>query len=81
MYIRNIHGKNKDGSVVRYVQMTHNYWGSAAGQSRAKVTYNFGREEELDTEGLRRLIRSVVTHLGSEEVLRVDRRKKKRSGV
>jgi hypothetical protein len=64
LYIRTIARKNKDGSEVRYVQLAHNYRDKEAGQSRAKVLYNFGREEELDTDALKRLIRaSLIAHI------------------
>lgn len=69
MYIRTIARKNKDGSEVRYVQLAHNYRDKEAGQSRANVLYNFGREEHLDTEALKRLINSINRYLGPEEVL------------
>jgi transposase len=69
MYIRTIARKNKDGSEVRYVQLAHNYRDKEAGQSRANVLYNFGREEELDTNALKRLINSINRYLGPEEAL------------
>lgn len=69
MYIRTIARKNKDGSEVRYVQLAHNYRDKEAGQSRANVLYNFGREEHLDTEALKRLINSINRYLGPEEAL------------
>jgi transposase len=69
MYIRTIARKNKDGSEVRYVQLAHNYRDKEAGQSRAKVLYNFGREEHLDLDALKRLINSINRYLGPEEAL------------
>jgi transposase len=54
---------------VRYVQLAHNYRDKEAGQSRANVLYNFGREEHLDTAALKRLIGSINRYLGPEEAL------------
>lgn len=71
MYIRTISRKNKDGSVVRYVQLAHNYWDSQAGHARAQVLYSFGREEDVDREGLKRLIKSIARYLGPQELLRI----------
>jgi hypothetical protein len=69
MYIRTIARKNKDGSEVLYVQLANNYCDKEAGQSRAKVLYNFGREEHLDTAALKRLINCISHYLGPEEAL------------
>jgi hypothetical protein len=49
MYIRAVSRKNKDGSVVRYVQLAHNEWDSEAGYSKVRVVRTFGRQDELDT--------------------------------
>lgn len=70
MYIRTISRKNKDGSVVRYIQLAHNVWDPQAGYPKAKVLYNFGREEEVDREALVRLVKSITRFLGPEEALR-----------
>lgn len=72
MYIRTVSRKNKDGSVVRYVQLAHNYWNSSVRQARAKVLYSFGREDQLDREVLRRLLHSIARYLGPEELLKVE---------
>jgi len=72
MYIRTISRKNKDGSVVRYVQLAHNYYDGQVKQARAKVLYNFGREDQLDRESLRRLVHSIARYLGPEEALKVE---------
>ena len=70
MYIRTIQRKNKDGSVVRYIQLAHNQWDPQAGCAKAKVLFNFGREEEVDGEALKRLVKSINRFLGPEEILR-----------
>jgi len=46
--------------VVRYLQLAHNEWDGAAGVSRTKVIYSFGREDELDRAGIERLIGSLT---------------------
>ncbi|WP_173297513.1 IS1634 family transposase [Thermanaeromonas sp. C210] len=69
MYIRTVSRKNKDGSVVRYIQLAHNVWDPKAGYPKAKVLYNFGREEEVDREALVRLVKSITRFLGPEEAL------------
>ena len=37
MYIRTIKRKNKDGSVVEYVQLAHNVWNKEKGFDQAQV--------------------------------------------
>src|SRR5512142_731123 len=63
MYLRSTPRRNKDGSEVRYLQLAHNVWDSAAKRSRVQVVYNFGREEPGTREALERLVASVVRHL------------------
>jgi transposase len=70
MYLRTIQRRNKNGSVVRYLQLAHNEWDADAGQAKARVLYSFGREDELDQDAIRRLISSLARALGPEEVLR-----------
>lgn len=62
MYLRTTQRRNKDGSVVRYVQLAHN---RRTGKStQAEVLVNLGREDHLDLEGLRRLAQSINRYLG-----------------
>jgi hypothetical protein len=62
MYLRSTQRRNKDGSVVRYVQLAHN---RRTGKStQAEVLVNLGREDHLDLDGLRRLARSINRYLG-----------------
>ena len=70
MYIRTISRKNKDGSKVSYIQLAHNFWDKEVGHPKANVLYNFGREDSLDKEGLRRLAQSINRYLGSPEEAR-----------
>jgi hypothetical protein len=62
MYLRTTERRNKDGSVVRYLALAHNQRDGAA--TRANVLLNLGREDRLDPDGLRRLVRSINRYLG-----------------
>src|SRR2546421_5484285 len=62
MYLRTTQRRNKDGSVVRYVQLAHNRRVGTSPQ--AEVLVNLGREDPLDLDGLRRLARSINRYLG-----------------
>lgn len=46
MYLRSTQRKNRDGSVVRYVQLAHNR--RVDGVTQAEVLLNLGREDQLD---------------------------------
>jgi transposase len=61
MYLRTIQRRNKDGSVVRYVQLAHNHRKGASTQ--AEVLAQLGREDRLDMDGLRRLVGSISRYL------------------
>ena len=52
MYVRTIKRKNKDGSVVEYVQLAHNEWNQEKGFAQAKVVCSFGRKENLDLDAI-----------------------------
>lgn len=62
MYLRTTQRKKKDGTAVRYVQLAHNH--RVGGSAQAEVLHNFGREDQLDTDGLRRLVTSINRYLG-----------------
>ncbi|WP_406191682.1 IS1634 family transposase [Streptomyces sp. NBC_01017] len=62
MYLRTTQRKKKDGTAVRYVQLAHNH--RVGGSTQAEVLHNFGREDQLDTDGLRRLVTSINRYLG-----------------
>jgi hypothetical protein len=59
MYLRTTARRNKDGSTVSYLQLAHNEWDAAAGVSRRRVLYNFGRADQVDQAAIRRLIASL----------------------
>src|SRR4051794_39304299 len=62
MSLRSTQRRNKDGSVVRYVQLAHNR--RVQGVTQAEVLLNLGREDALDRDGLARLVASINRYLG-----------------
>ena len=73
MYLRTIKRKNKDGSIVEYVQLANNVWNKEKGFAQAQVIHSFGRSDQLDVEALRRLIKSVSRFLDPEDAIRLER--------
>jgi hypothetical protein len=69
MYLRTIQRRNKDGSVVRYLQLAHNERHPTSGNAVAKVVHSFGREDTLDRDALARLVRSISRFLSPEQAL------------
>jgi Transposase DDE domain len=67
MYVKTSVRKTKTGEV-RYLQLAHNEWDAAKGRSVPKVIYSFGREDQLDTEAVRRLVASLSRLLDSGAV-------------
>jgi hypothetical protein len=61
MYLRTTQRRNRDGSVVRYVQLAHNR--RKGDSTQAEVLISFGREDQLDLDGLRRLVGSISRYL------------------
>jgi hypothetical protein len=68
MYLRETRRTNRDGSVVRYLQLAHNERHPVSGQPVAKVIHSFGRAEQVDRAALARLVSSVSRFLTPEEV-------------
>jgi transposase len=68
MYIRRISRKNKNGTITSYIQLAHNERNPVTGNPQAKVYYTFGREDEVDMDGLRRLAESISRFLGDTPV-------------
>jgi hypothetical protein len=64
MYLRTIQRRNRDGSVVRYVQLAHNERHPVSGNAVARVVHSFGREDQLDRDALARLVASIGRYLG-----------------
>jgi hypothetical protein len=69
VYVKASTRKTKDGQVIRYLQLAHNEWDAAAGVSRTKVLYSFGREDTVDVEGIRRLIGALTRLLDPADAL------------
>src|ERR671934_1585503 len=69
MYLRTIQRRNKDGSVVRYLQLAHNLRPPRRRHPQAEVVYSFGREDQLDRQALARLVRSISRFLDPEQAL------------
>ena len=66
MYVRATLRRNKDGSVVRYLQLAHNVWDPEKKRSRTEVLYNFGREDASSREALERLAGSLSRFLAAD---------------
>lgn len=69
MYLRETRRTNRDGSVVRYLQLAHNERHPQTGNSTAKVIHNFGRAEHVDRAALGRLVASISRFLDPEQAL------------
>jgi DDE family transposase len=69
MYLRETRRTNRDGSVVRYLQLAHNERHPETGNSVAKVIHNFGRAEKVDRDALGRLVASISRFLTPEQAL------------
>jgi len=67
MYLRESRRTNRDGSVVRYLQLAHNERHPVSGQPVAKVIHSFGRAELVDRAALARLVTSISRFLTPEE--------------
>lgn len=72
MYLRTIQRRNRDGSVVRYVQLAHNERHPVSGNAVARVVHSFGREDQLDRDALARLVASIARYLGPSAQLGPD---------
>jgi len=59
VYLRETRRKNRDGSVVSYLQLAHNERHPETGSPVARVIHNFGRADQVDREALRRLVASI----------------------
>ena len=60
MYVRTTSRTAKDGTVVRYLQLAHNEWDAAAGRSRPRILFSFGRADQLDRAAIERLIGALT---------------------
>ncbi len=69
MYLRETRRTNRDGSVVRYLQLAHNERHPETGSPVAKVIHNFGRAERVDRAALARLVSSISRFLTPEQAM------------
>jgi hypothetical protein len=67
VYLRESRRRNKDGTVVSYLQLAHNERHPRTGSPVAKVIHNFGRADLVDREALRRLVASISRFLEPEQ--------------
>jgi Transposase DDE domain len=69
VYVKASSRKTKDGQVIRYLQLAHNEWDAQAGVSRTKILHSFGREDELDTDAVKRLVAALSRLLDPADAL------------
>ena len=65
MYVRRTVRKRKDDTEVAYLALAHNE--RVNGTSSTRVLLNFGREDQLDPDALRRLVSSLTRYLGDPD--------------
>jgi bifunctional DNA-binding transcriptional regulator/antitoxin component of YhaV-PrlF toxin-antitoxin module len=59
--------RNANGTTVRYLQLAHNHRDPETKRPTATVLYNFGREDQVDREAIRRLVRSLSRLLSPQD--------------
>src|SRR5665648_746336 len=69
MYLRETRRKNRDGSVVTYLQLAHNERHPDSGRPVAKVIHSFGRADQVDRVALARLVTSISRFLTPAETV------------
>jgi hypothetical protein len=69
VYLRETKRKNRDGSVVGYLQLAHSERHPDTGVPSAKVIHNFGRADSVDRDALARLVRSISRFLEPEQAI------------
>ena len=63
MYLRETRRRNRDGSEVAYLALAHNERDPDTGMPRARIIHNFGRADQVDRDGLARLVKSISRFL------------------
>jgi hypothetical protein len=63
MYLRETRRRNADGSTVSYLALAQNERDPVTGVPRARIIHRFGRADQVDREGLARLVRSISRFL------------------
>lgn len=69
VYVKASTRKTRDGQTIRYLQLAHNEWDPVAKASKTKVLYSFGREDQLDVAGVRRLVDALSRLLDPADAL------------
>ncbi|MFB6398662.1 transposase, partial [Polymorphospora sp. 2-325] len=69
MYVKASTRKTRDGQTIRYLQLAHNEWDPIAKASKTRVLYSFGREDQLDVAGVRRLVDALSRLLDPADAL------------
>lgn len=69
MYLRETRRRNRDGSQVSYLALAHNQRDPDTGVPKAHIIHNFGRADQLDRDGLARLVKSISRFLGPAEAV------------
>ena len=63
MYLRETRHTNRNGSVMRRLQLAHHERHPVTGSPVAKVIHNFGRADKVDRKALGRLVASISCFL------------------
>jgi DDE family transposase len=69
VYVKRSTRRTGDGQVIGYLQLAHNEWDPVSKSSKTKVLYSFGREDQLDAAGIRRLVAALCRLLEPGEAL------------
>jgi hypothetical protein len=69
VYLRESRRRNKDGTVVSYLQLAHNERHPRTGSPVAKVIHNFGRADLVDRAALARLVASISRFLDPDRAV------------
>lgn len=72
MYMRTSERKNKDGSVVAYLQIAENVWDPIKKRSRANVVCTLGRADGKGKERLKQLVASIYRHASFETIAEME---------
>lgn len=68
MYLRTSTRKNKDGSVVSYLQLAENVWDPQRKRSKAKIICTLGRADGKGVDRLKQLAASIRRHSSFEMI-------------
>jgi hypothetical protein len=69
MYLRETKRRNADGSSVSYLALAQNERDPKTGVPRARIIHRFGRADQVDRDGLARLVRSISRFLDPGEAV------------